>query len=206
MIKNILFDMGGVIITISHPEALKRFSALGLKDAEEHLNPYTQKGIFGDIEEGKIGTEEFRQKLSELVGRELTYDECKHAWMGYAKEVPQRNFDALERLRKEGYRVILLSNTNPFMMSWVLSEEFDGKGHGLDHYMDAVYMSYKCGAMKPSDKFFKHVIESEGLNPNETLFLDDGIRNTQAAEALGIHTFLTENGKDWTQEIYNYLK
>ena len=101
MIKNIIFDLGGVIMTISHDEALRRFKELGLTDAERHLDPYTQSGIFGDVEEGKITAEEFRSSLSRLVGRELTFDECKHAWLGYRKDVPKRNLDALKDLRSK---------------------------------------------------------------------------------------------------------
>ena len=59
MIKNILFDLGGVIMTLSHPDGVKRFKELGVKDAEKQLDPYTQTGIFGDLEEGKITAEEW---------------------------------------------------------------------------------------------------------------------------------------------------
>ena len=67
-------------------------------------------------------------------------------------------------------------------------------------------MSYKCGAMKPDSVFFNAVIESEHLIPEETLFLDDGPRNIEAAKALGIKTFLVGNGEDWTEKIENHLK
>lgn len=206
MIKNILFDMGGVIIPIEPRNAMTRFKEIGLADAEERLDAYTQQGIFGDVEEGKISDEEFRRELSKLCGRELTWDDCQYAWLGYLLEVPQRNFDCLQQLRSEGYRVILLSNTNPFIMRHVMDGNFDGKGNGLGHYLDAAYKSYECGALKPADKFFNHVLAAEGLNPDETLFLDDGKRNVEAAQALGIHTYLVENGSDWTSEIHNYLK
>lgn len=204
-IKNILFDFGGVIITLSPETATARFKAMGVADAEERLDIYTQSGIFGDLERGVITDKEFIKELSHLVGHELTWKQCQHAWLGYCKDVPQRNLDALTRLRAEGYRVILLSNTNPFMMGWALSDRFDGHGHSLEYYMDAIYMSYKCGAMKPDAKFFRHVIDSEDINPAETLFLDDGQRNVEAAEKLGIHALLTPNGSDWTHEIYNHL-
>jgi len=206
MIKNIIFDLGGVIITISHQEALRRFQRLGLKDAEHQLDPYTQNGIFGDLEEGKITAEDFRRELSRMVGRELTYGECQHAWHGYRADLPQRNLDALKKLKQQHYRLILLSNTNPFMMDWAESEEFDGKGNPIQHYFDALYMSYRVKAMKPSEQFFRHVIDQEQINPEETLFVDDGPRNVAVAESLGIHTFCPKNGEDWTDEIYDYLK
>ena len=76
MIKNLIFDLGGVIMTIDQSEALRRFKETGLTDAETYLDPYTQSGIFGDVEEGKITAEEFRAELSRIIGRELTFDEC----------------------------------------------------------------------------------------------------------------------------------
>lgn len=206
MIKNILFDFGGVIVTLSPDEATKRFKTLGMVDAEKSLDSYTQQGIFGDLERGKITDEEFRTAFSQQVGHDVTWEQCKHAWLGYAKEVPQRNLKALLKLREQGYRVIMLSNTNPFMMSWAMSDDFDGEGHSVSYYMDAVYTSYKCGVMKPDEMFFRKVLMKERIMPDETLFLDDGPRNVAAASQLGIHTFLVDNGNDWTEEIYNYLK
>lgn len=206
MIKTILFDMGGVIITLDQPEARRRFEALGLSNAAAMLDAYTQQGLFGDVESGRITDEEFRQQLGELCGRELTWEQCQHAWLGYMGGVPQRNLIALEQLKSEGYRVVLLSNTNPFMMDYVLSARFDGHPDGLAHYLDAIYMSYKCGVMKPDETFFRKVLAAEKIIPDETLFLDDGPRNVAAASQLGIHTYLVDNGEDWTQHIYEYLE
>ena len=60
--------------------------------------------------------------------------------------------------------------------------------------------------MKPDAKFFNAVIEGEKLVPEETLFLDDGPRNIEAAEALGINTLLVKNGEDWTGKIEERIK
>ncbi len=206
MIKTIIFDLGGVIITLSHDEAVRRFESLGLKDAAQRLDPYTQGGIFGDLEEGKIDAEDFRRELSILAGREVTYDECRYGWLGYCADIPQRNLDMLQRLRAEGYRVVLLSNTNPYMMSFVLSPEFDGKGHGIDHYVDALYLSYQMKVMKPDESFFRRVLMAEQTSPSNCLFVDDGPRNVAAASQVGMHTFCPKNGENWTQEILERIK
>ena len=79
MYKNIIFDLGGVIITLDQNEAIRRFEQLGLSDAVKQLDPYTQQGIFGDLEAGRIDAETFRQELSRMVGREITFEECCHA-------------------------------------------------------------------------------------------------------------------------------
>lgn len=205
VIKNIVFDLGGIIMTLDPAEALRRFKALGLSDAERYLDSYTQSGIFGNLEEGKITAEDFRSKLSSLTGHELTFDECKHAWLGYRKDVPQRNLDLLKELRAKGYRLILLSNTNPFMMDWALSSEFDGKGSSLNDYFDALYLSYRLGIMKPAPDFFRQVLDNENILPEETLFVDDGPRNVEAAGKLGFITMCPDNGSDWTGELRSLL-
>ena len=92
------------------------------------------------------------------------------------------------------------------MMSWALGPGFDGRGHSLDCYMDAMYMSYRLGVMKPAEEFFQKVMAAESILPAETLFVDDGVRNVETAARLGMHTFCPENGADWTHEIYGYLK
>lgn len=206
MIKNILFDLGGVIMTIDQPNAVRRFKEIGLKDAEQRLDPYTQKGIFGDLEEGLISADDFICQLSTLVGKQLTFEECKYAWRGYTKDVPARNIQALDRLRNEGYRLILLSNTNPFMMDWGMSKDFSGDGRSIGEFFDAMYMSYKLRMMKPDERIFRKIISEEKIDPKETLFVDDGQKNVKMAQRMGFNTFCPANGEDWTGEIEDILK
>lgn len=204
-IKNILFDLGGVIMTIDQPEAVRRFKAAGLADAEQRLDPYTQKGIFGDLEEGLITAEDFRQELSRMVGRELTYDECQHCWLGYRKEIPARNVRVLDRLRADGYRLILLSNTNPFMMKWAMSADFSGDGRSIASFFDTMFRSYEMKMMKPDGRIFRKILSDTGIKAEETLFVDDGEKNTSVAARLGFKTFCPDNGSDWTEEIYKVI-
>ena len=120
--------------------------------------------------------------------------------------MPQRNLYALIRLRRMGYRLILLSNTNPYMMEWVDSTDFDGHGHAIGYYFDAMYLSYQMRLMKPSEEIFRRVLMAEQVAPSECLFLDDGPRNVAVASQMGINTFCPKNGEDWTNEINQYLK
>lgn len=212
MIKTIIFDFGGVIMTLNQPEAVRRFKAVGLANADSQMDKYTQGGIFGDVEEGKISDEEFRQQLSAMVGRELTWDECQWCWLGYRADVPQRNVEILKKLRTDGYRLVMLSNTNPFMMKWAMSPEFSRgldkdamEGRPASDYFDSVYKSYEVGVMKPDVRFFSHVLEHENINPAETLFIDDGEKNIEAAASLGLHTFMPAEDEDWTGRLLAML-
>ena len=205
MIKTIAFDLGGVIITIDQSQAVSRFKEIGAVDVEEWLNPYTQTGIFGDLEHGLITAEDFRVELSKLIGKEVTAEQCAYAWLGYAKDVPMRNLEKVKRLRQQGYRVVLLSNTNPYMMEWAMSPQFDGQGHTLADYFDHCYLSYELQMMKPSEEIFRYVLMQEKTFPQEILFVDDGPRNVAAASQIGFRTFCPVNGADWTEEINKFI-
>lgn len=204
-IKNIAFDLGGVVIALSYEQAVRRFEEIGLKDARQHLDAFHQRGIFGDLERGIITTEEFRIELGKLIGREVTYDECLYAWHGYVEYVPQKNLQMLLKLRQLGYKVCLLSNTNPFMMQWAMSNEFDGNGHSMDYYFDNLYLSYKYKYMKPSLEIFKIMLEGQQSRAEETLFIDDGQKNVEAAKELGMKTLFPENNEDWTEPLAKLL-
>lgn len=205
-INTIIFDFGGVLMVSAQAEAVRRFSELGIGSEVMALNKHTQTGLFGDLEEGKLTTEEFRSRLSQMVGRELTHEQLRWACLGYVAEVPQRNLRLLRQLRQEGYRLLLLSNTNPYMTSWLYSPDFDGNGGALTDYLDACYCSYELGLAKPDPATFRYVIEHEQLTPDATLFVDDNHLNIEAAQQLGLQTLQPENGEDWTGRLVERLR
>ena len=202
---HVVFDLGGVVFRLDKMIAIQRFKEIGVERVEEFLDDYAQKGICGDFEAGKLTAEQYRDELSRIVGKTLTMEQLEYAWTGYAAELYQRNFDALLRLRQEGFPVALLSNTNPFMMRWARSNEFDGQGNGLDHYFDRLYLSYEMRMMKPSLEIFKAMIDGEGTDPSNILFIDDSARNCEAAAALGIQTLNPDNGGDWRGDVFSTL-
>lgn len=203
--KYLVFDLGGVIMDISYEQALQRFAEIGVEKPERFLDPYHQAGFFGDLEEGLISAEDFRRQLSAAIGRELTLEECAHGWRGYCVGVPPAKLATLRRLREKGYRLFLLSNTNPFMMQWARSDEFDGQGGSLDSYFDALYLSYECRVMKPAREIFEMMLQGEGCRAEEALFIDDSENNCRAAEALGIRTLCPKNNEDWSEALWALL-
>lgn len=203
-IKNIAFDLGGVVLALSYEQAVRRFEEIGLANARQHLDAFEQKGIFGDLESGRISAEDFRRELSLLIGREVSMDDCYQAWHGYVDHVPKRNLEAILRLREQGYKVCLLSNTNPFMMQWA-EKDFDGEGHPISYFFDALYLSYECKVMKPRREIFEMMLNGQHAQPEETLFVDDGPRNIEAAKALGMLTLCPRNNEDWIAPLMDML-
>lgn len=205
MIRNIAFDLGGVVLALSYEQAVRRFEEIGLQDARKQLDAFEQKGIFGDLESGRINEEDFRRELSVMVGRPLTMDECYYAWHGYVDYVPQRNLEAILKLRAQGYQVCLLSNTNPFMMQWA-EKDFDGKGHPVSYFFDAMYLSFECKVMKPRREIFEVMLRGQQATAEETLFVDDGPRNVEMAASIGMHTLCPQNNEDWIPALETLLK
>lgn len=200
MIKNIVFDFGGVIAGIDRDKAVRAFIKLGLSDADTLLDKYHQTGIFQDLEEGKLSADEFREKLGELCGRKLTLEETRQAWLGFFTDVDVRKLEYILELRNS-YRIYILSNTNPFVMSWARSQEFSSAGKPLDDYCEKLYLSYQIGCTKPERRIFDFMLEDSGMLPSETLFVDDGASNIRVGRELGFFTFQPENESDWREEL-----
>ena len=196
-IKNIVFDLGGVIIDLDYNEALRRFREAGVEDAEKWVNPYHQNGIFLDLEAGKLSRDEFCDALREATGKPISNEAIDAGWMGFLKEAPENKLRLLENLRERGYRVYALSNTNPVAMKWAFSSDFSPEGKPIDAYFDKLYLSYQMKCVKPEPVIFRKMIADSGMIPSETLYLDDGLANVQTAEQLGFKTYQPLNGEDF---------
>ena len=206
MIKNIAFDFGGVIFDLSYEGAVESFKRIGLTDADQRLDRYRQRGIFEELESGRITPDAFRKELSSMCHRTLTHDEVLSAWLGYVgAPVDLHRLDAIDDLRRRGYHTFLLSNTNPYVQQWAESPAFCAYGRPLSSYMDKCYTSYEVGIMKPSEGIFRHMLDDAGIEPGETLFLDDSATNIEAAAALGIQTLLVEKNEDWRAAVEQLL-
>lgn len=193
-IKNLLFDFGGVIVSINKENAVNRFKEIGFDEIEDYLGEFRQKGIFLDIEEGTISREEFYKVFRELSGKEVSDRDIDSGWLAFLDGIPQYKLDLLKELKGK-YNLYLLSNTNPIIMEWAHSKTFSPIGETLSDYFDDTFMSYKIGHTKPSNESFEAVIAA-GINPKETLFLDDGQSNLDAAQKFGFKTYLVDQTED----------
>lgn len=205
VIKNIVFDLGGVIIDLDRKQAVKNFQEIGVQDADKLIDAYEQKGIFLEVENGTISADEFCRKLSEHVGKELSYEEVKKGWMGFIVDVPLYKLEYISKLR-ENYSVYLLSNTNPIIQeSWARTPAFTSAGLPISAYFDKMYASYEVGITKPDSAIFQYMIKDSGLIPTETLFVDDGLNNIEVARKMGFQTYQPKNKEDWRKAIDSLL-
>lgn len=204
-VKNLLFDFGGVIVSLNKQNALKRFREIGFADIDKYLGEYRQEGIFLEYEEGKLTANEFYAEFRRLAGKDdISDDDIDSAWMAFLTGIPAYKYQLIKDLRKK-YKVYLLSNTNPSVMKWARSKKFSPEGATIDEYFDKCYLSYEIGHAKPDKEIYNVIIRDSGMNPEETLFFDDGKANIEAAKELGFQVYLTNQDEDLTK-VFELVK
>lgn len=196
MIRNLLFDMGGVIFRQNTEEAFRRFRQAGI-DPDQYMGAFGQQGFFLDIETGAIDEAEFCRQMARAAERpSVSLDEARHCWLGFLLDVPVDRLRHLLTLRPH-YHLGLLSNTNPFMMGFTRSPQFSADGRPISDYFDSLFCSYEMKAYKPDPAIFLQALAADGMQADETLFIDDSLKNIQAAEAVGIHGLHVPTNEDW---------
>ena len=196
MIKNLLFDLGGVIMDIRRLNCVASFERLGMKDADSFLGEYSQKGPFLQLEEGLITEAEFRTAVRALIEGDVTDAQIDKAFCDFLVGIPVHRLAQLRELKKQ-YDIYMLSNTNPIMWHSRIAEEFRQEGMEREDYFDGIVTSFEARSIKPDAKIFHTVIEQLGIKPEETLFLDDSQKNLDAAALLGFHTLLVTPGSEF---------
>ncbi len=196
MIKNLLFDLGGVIMDIRRQDCEKAFQELGMADITDFLGDYGQKGPFALIEEGKISEAGFRKEVRKHIPGEVTDEAIDAAFNKFLVGIPLRRLEELKKLRKE-YKIYLLSNTNSIMWKSGIAEAFHQEGGTVDDYFDGIVTSFETGCCKPSPKIFKRVLKRFDIRADETLFFDDSKANCAAARKLGFKTVHVTPGTEF---------
>lgn len=155
-IMNLLFDFGGVIAGINKQNAIERFKDLGIANIEDYLGEFRQKGIFLEIEEGKITREHFYAGFRKLSDRDVSDRDIDSGWLAFLTDDPSYKLDLLKDLRKK-YNIYLLCNTNPIIMEWANSDQFSDRHEVLSDFFDKMFLSYQIGYTKPDKASFDAV-------------------------------------------------
>lgn len=205
MIKNVLADVGGVLIDLDRSRAVARLEQLGVRDAESLLDAYRQTGAFLDFESGRLTSEDFARQLSETYRVPISVEQLRWALLGFLKRVGEEKFVFLEEEIAPRYRLLALTNTNPLLHAYFESREFLSSGLPLSHFFEQVFTSYEMGRSKPDRELFERVLREGRMRPEETLFLDDGPANTAMARELGMVAYTCGNEEDWREPVRRLL-
>ena len=196
MIKNLLFDLGGVIMDIRRLNCVASFERLGMKDADSFLGEYSQKGPFLQLEEGAISEEQFRDAVRQFIDGEVSDEQIDSAFCDFLVGIPVHRLKQLRQLKQQ-YKIYMLSNTNSIMWRSRIAEDFRQEGLEREDYFDGIVTSFEAKSIKPDAKIFHTVVEKLGVKPEETLFLDDSRKNLDAAAELGFKTLLVTPGSEF---------
>ena len=198
IIKNLLFDLGGVIIDINRDRCVKALTALGMEGAEEMLGLYVQSGEFMQLEDGKLSPEQFRDAIRNRIktNRTISDEEIDSALNQFLLGIPAHRLKSLRELRQK-YRIYLLSNTNPIMFYSKIAESFRAEGFEMCDYFDGQVASFIAKCSKPGREIFEYAIKNLEIAPCETLFLDDSQKNLDTAQILGFKTALVAPGTEF---------
>ena len=195
-IKNIIFDLGNVLLNLDFNASIKAFQELGLnKDVLDRQQVYSDP-VFYELETGIITPQAFRNRVREILKKPTVTDQqIDDAWSAMILDIPVGRVKILQEL-SEKYNVYLFSNTNKIHIEG-LFQEFKAR-HGIDFPTLFIkdYYSHKIHDRKPNLSSFEKVIGLSGVNPEETLFVDDLEKNIIAAQQAGLKTFWLKEGME----------
>lgn len=201
-IKNIVFDLGGVLLNIDYERTIDAFKKLGVKDFDSIFTQASQLKLFDSFDKGQISAGEFRDGLRSISGLPAADQEIDNAWNAMLLDFPATRLALLEGVRKR-YRIFLLSNTNAIhypAYSRALEEKYGFAE--LSSLFEKQYLSYRIGMRKPDREIFEFVLSDNGILPEETLFIDDTLQHVHGAEAAGIHAFHLDPAKTGIEDLF----
>jgi len=203
-IKNIIFDLGDVIINIDVPKASHSFATLSQKPLEEVQKLIQHNEVFKKFETGQLSAPDFRNYIRSVFEQPNWTDaEIDTAWNSLLLDIPSQRIAKIQELAQKGYRLFLLSNTSSIHVEEVNRILHRTTGiPQLNDLFETLFLSYEMGVMKPHHAIYHGVLESAGIIAKESLFLDDNADNIRAANEVGIQTILVQK----PTSIVDYLK
>lgn len=192
-IKNIIFDLGGVIINLSVDATVKRFSKLtGLREDVLHQK-LLKSELFKEHETGRVSDADFRNQVRTVLGIICTDTEIDESWNAMLLDIPVERIELLKFLKKR-YRLFLLSNTNEIHLLRFTKTLLELQGNPtFDSLFEKVYYSHRMSMRKPDKEIFEFVLNENNLVAEQTLFLDDNADNLDGAGSVGIQTFRVQH-------------
>ena len=196
MINAIIFDFGDIFINLEKEKSIEEFKKLGLNGPNEEL--IAKNDLF---EKGQITELQFIESFQKFIPN-ASLEEIIKAWNSIIGDFPLYRLEFLQMLSTR-YRLFLLTNTDSIHINRF--EHKVGMSFYTDFYrcFEKVYFSYEMGMRKPQPEIFTTILNKHDLSPKRTLFVDDKKDNTDAAEALGIHVWNLQVGKEDVVNLFD---
>jgi HAD superfamily hydrolase (TIGR01549 family) len=187
-IKNIIFDLGGIFLNIDFKKTEKAFREIGVTEFNSLYTQHHASDLFELLETGKISPEEFHHAFIHETGVHLSYEQIATAWSALLVDFPADRLQWLEEIGKR-YKIFLLSNTNKIHYD-AFTQSFR-KQTGVENfnkYFIKAYYSHEIGLRKPYPEAFLYILNKQHLKPEQTLFIDDTLKNIEGAKQVGLQT------------------
>lgn len=189
-IKNIIFDLGGVLLNIDYQKTSRAFTELGVAGFDDLYSQATANQLFEALETGEISDESFYVEMARHCAPETSVTQMQDAWNHILLDFREGSLDFLKKL-KDHYNIYLLSNTNSIHLqafNKILQEQTGEPS--LDEFFTKSYYSHVMRKRKPYPETYRWVLEDAGIEAEETLFIDDSINNIKGAREAGLQTHL----------------
>jgi putative hydrolase of the HAD superfamily len=187
--KNLIFDIGNVIVDIDYAVPIREFQKLAITDFASIVSYSKQHHIFDSFEKGQLSVDAFHAELRKFLRPDVTDEQILAAWNSILISYPKHKFDLLTRL-KNTYKVFALSNINETHVRAIneaVRAQFGAKA--FSDYFHTAYYSNEVGFRKPELEIYQLLLDKENLNPAETFFVDDKPENVEAAKLLGLNAY-----------------
>lgn len=187
-IKNVILDLGGVLLDIDFKKAYQSFNELGVTQFAEMYGQSHCAVLFEKLETGMVTPVNFYKEFREITGCTLADESIRNAWNSLLLTFPKKRIEWLLKL-KEKYNVYLFSNTNQIhyeAFTEIFTLQYNGQ-HFDDLFVAAFY-SHKIGVRKPYKDAFLTVLELAEIKAEESIFIDDTMKNIEGAKSAGLYT------------------
>lgn len=187
-IRNIIFDLGGVVLDVDYQQTIDAFHQLGIRNFEKQFSQAVQSDLFASYEKGLITDTDLRAKINKLSGLNLSDHQIDFAWNSMVGQFDRERIELIRSI-KSNYHIFLLSNTNSIHYRFFIdlfNRDFQTDFHTLFH---KAYYSFEIKLRKPDQEIFEYVLRDASIKKEETLFIDDSIQHIGSARRLGIPSY-----------------
>ncbi len=192
-VKNIIFDLGNVLYDIDFNNMYAQFDVLGIPNFENHFTLNKCDQLFYDVEKGFIDQVGFCEGFNQLYNLSLSHTQIISAWNSLLVGFRKESMDWI-KANQGKFPMFLYSNTNQIHCDYVLPQYEKEIGGDFEKLFKKPYYSHHMGMRKPDPASFQYILDQEGLNAAETLFIDDNEPNVIGAASVGLQVLYLQPG------------
>ncbi len=194
-IKNIIFDLGGVLLNLDMAKTRQEFFDLGLTQIDELFRIGHAASFFKQYEIGAISDQEFVDEIKKELKESVPDQQIIHAWNAMLLDFSSKRVEWLKKQRQQ-YRIFLFSNTNALHLIEFRKSFKEAHGFEIDELFEKAYYSHEVQIRKPDAGAYQLVVDENGLEAAHTLFIDDALINVEAAIATGLQGYHLKQGEE----------